>query len=93
MQRPAGDATTESIVSDAYLNRFSGIGRLYGTAALEKFLKDFPSSTHKENAMYRIAIVYFLSNKYKETLQWWEVIGGREALKQSSVRERSITYY
>jgi len=34
-----------------------------------------------------------VGNWIKEALQWWEVTGGREALKQSSVRERSIAYY
>jgi len=28
-----------------------------------------------------------------EALQWWDVANGRERLKQSHVRERSITYY
>ena len=34
-----------------------------------------------------------VGNWIKETLQWWDVADGRETLKQSSVRERSITYY
>ena len=28
-----------------------------------------------------------------EALQWWDVANGRERLKQSHIRERSITYY
>jgi len=34
-----------------------------------------------------------VGNWIKETLQWWEVADGRETLKQSSVRERSIIYH
>jgi hypothetical protein len=29
----------------------------------------------------------------KETLQWWAVTDGRETLKESHVRERSIIYH
>jgi len=32
-------------------------------------------------------------NWTKETLQWWEVTDGHETIKQSSVRERRISYY
>ena len=34
-----------------------------------------------------------VGNWIKETLQWWAVADGRETLKQSSVRERSIIYH
>ncbi|MCS6290322.1 MAG: hypothetical protein H8K10_15310 [Nitrospira sp.] len=34
-----------------------------------------------------------VGNWTKEMLQWWEVTGGRETLKQSLVRERILTYY
>ncbi len=34
-----------------------------------------------------------VGNWTKETLQWWTVTDGREALEQSFVRARSITYY
>ncbi len=32
-------------------------------------------------------------NWIEETLDWWEISGGREALKQSHVKSRMITYY
>ena len=32
-------------------------------------------------------------NWVAETFHWWEMVGGRETLKHSNVRERSITYY
>lgn len=34
-----------------------------------------------------------LGNWITEVLQWWEVSDGRESIKQSSTRERSISYY
>jgi len=34
-----------------------------------------------------------VGNWLTEVLQWWEVTDGRESLKQSSIRERSISYY
>lgn len=34
-----------------------------------------------------------VGNWIKETAEWYEVVGTREALKQSHVRERSITYH
>ncbi len=34
-----------------------------------------------------------LGNWITETLQWWDVIDGRETLKQSHVRARSLTYH
>lgn len=34
-----------------------------------------------------------LGNWIKEELQWWEVTDGHETIKQSSVRERRISYY
>lgn len=37
MHTPNCDVSTLHPVSDSYLNRFSGIGRLYGMAALERF--------------------------------------------------------
>lgn len=34
-----------------------------------------------------------VGNWIHETFRWWEVVNGRETLKQSHVRERSLTYY
>ena len=34
-----------------------------------------------------------VGNWIKEALQWWDMADGRERLKQSHVRERSITYH
>lgn len=34
-----------------------------------------------------------VGNWITEVLQWWEVTDGRESIKQSSIRERSISYY
>ncbi len=34
-----------------------------------------------------------VGNWIKETFQWWNVVDGRETLKHSNARERSITYY
>jgi len=62
----------------------------HGTQVEERIVNTNGQVTERKAYRYEYDAV---GNWTKETLQWWEVTDGREALRESHVRERNIVYY
>ena len=62
----------------------------HGTQVEERIVNTNGQLTERKVYRYEYDAV---GNWTKETLQWWEITDGREALKESHVRERNILYY
>ena len=83
----------EKVVSDL-LSRPQGRSEFrydeQGNQNEERILNADGQVTDRKVYHYEYDVV---GNWIKEALQWWDMADGRERLKQSHVRERSITYH